>query len=78
MTFVAIVLVSLFAAGALGVVATRGTAPAPDPGADPELTAVASATPAVLVRERIVDRFRALVLLREIALRERDPRLLEF
>ena len=41
------------------------------------MTAVAAATPAVLVREKIVSRFRELMLLREIALRERDPRLLE-
>ena len=77
LTFVAIVLVSLFVAGALGVVATREAAPAPDPGQDPEATAVASASNAVVVRGRIVARFRELMLLREIALRERDPRLLE-
>jgi hypothetical protein len=75
--FVAIVLVSLFAAGSIGVLATRGSAPAPDPAQPPEVTAVASATPAVVVRDKIVSRFRELLLLREIALRERDPRLLE-
>jgi hypothetical protein len=52
LAFVALVLVSLFAAGSIGVVATRSAAPGP------------------------VTRFRELVLLREIALRERDPRLL--
>ena len=76
LTFVAIVLVSLFAAGSLGVVATLDSAPSPGPAQQPEVTAVAAATPAVLVREKIVSRFRELMLLREIALRERDPRLL--
>jgi hypothetical protein len=75
--FVAIVLVSLFAAGSIGVLATRGSAPAPDPAQAAEATTVASATPAVVVRDKIVSRFRELMLLREIALRERDPRLLE-
>jgi hypothetical protein len=77
LAFVAIVLVSLFAAGSLGVVATLDSAPSPGPGQEPEVTTVASATPAVIVREKIVSRFRELMLLREIALRERDPRLLE-
>jgi hypothetical protein len=78
LAFVAIVLVSLFAAGALGVVATLAAsstpAPAPDPGPD---AATASAQDAVLARDRVVARFKELMLLREIALRERDPRLLE-
>ena len=77
LTFVAVVLVSLFVAGSLGVVATREAAPAVGPAQQPEVTAVAAATTAVLVREKIVSRFRELMLLREIALRERDPRLLE-
>ena len=78
LAFVAIVLVSLFVAGSLGVVATREAAPAVDPGQEPEATAVAAAsTAAVKVRDRIVTRFSELMLLREIALRERDPRLLE-
>jgi hypothetical protein len=77
LAFVALVLVSLFAAGALGVIATRGMAPAPGPGASQEVSPVASVTTAGLVRDRIVGRFRELMLLREIALRERDPRLLE-
>jgi hypothetical protein len=77
LAFVAIVLVSLFAAGALGVLATRNAAPVPDPAPDPETTAVASASAALVVKDRIVSRFRELMLLREIALRERDPRLLE-
>jgi hypothetical protein len=76
LAFVAIVLVSLFAAGSLGVLATRQSAPAADPTQDPESTGVASAS-AMVVRDRIVSRFRELMLLREIALRERDPRLLE-
>jgi hypothetical protein len=78
LTFVAIVLVSLFVAGSLGVVATRKAAPAADPAQEPEATAVASASTATMqVRDRIVTRFNELMLLREIALRERDPRLLE-
>jgi hypothetical protein len=79
LAFVAIVLVSLFAAGALGVVATRAGAPAPAAAADPEPdpAAAASAQAAVLARDRIVARFKELMLLREIALRERDPGLLE-
>jgi hypothetical protein len=76
LTFVAIVLVSLFAAGSLGVVVTRSSAPAPDPGQEPEATTAASAS-AVGARGKIIARFRELMLLREIALRERDPRLLE-
>jgi hypothetical protein len=75
LTFVAIVLVSLFVAGSLGVVATRETGSAPDPGQETDATTVA-ATSAALVRDRIVSRFRELMLLREIALRERDRRLL--
>ena len=76
LTFVAVVLVGLFVAGALGVVATRtaSTAAAPDP--EPEVVTV-TAQPAVLARDKIVVRFKELMLLREIALRERDPRLLD-
>ena len=78
MTFVAIVLVSLFVAGSLGVIATREAAPAADAGQEAEGIAVASAsTAAMQVRDRIVTRFSELMLLREIALRERDPGLLE-
>ena len=76
LTFVAIVLVSLFVAGSLGVVATRETGPSPDPGQGTDATGVAP-PPAALVRDGIVSRFRELMLLREIALRERDRRLLE-
>ena len=76
LTFVAIVLVSLFVAGSLGVVATRESSPAPEPGQETDATTVA-ATPTALVRDRVVSRFRELMLLREIALRERDRRLLE-
>jgi hypothetical protein len=75
LTFVAIVLVSLFVAGALGVVATRRPAPAAS-GQEPESTAVASESTAALARTRIVTRFKELMLLREIALRERDQGLL--
>src|SRR4029453_11650574 len=76
LTFVAVVLVGLFVAGALGVVATRRPAPAADPAQEPESTAVAAASPAEVVRDRLVSRFKELMLLREIALRERDQGLL--
>ena len=76
LAFVAIVLVSLFVAGSLGVVATRQAGSAADPGQEPEQTAVASASTTALGRNLIVSRFRELVLLREIALRERDTGLL--
>jgi hypothetical protein len=76
LTFVAIVLVSLFVAASLGVVATRETATTPDSGQETDTT-TAAATPAALVRDRIVSRFRELMLLRGIALRERDRRLLD-
>jgi hypothetical protein len=75
LAFVAIVLVSLFVAGSLGVVATRETGSSPDPGQTTDATS-AAATPAAPVGDRIVSRFRELMLLREIALRERDRRLL--
>jgi hypothetical protein len=77
LTFVALVLVSLFAAGSLGVVATRQQAAARDPGQEPSTRAVAAASTATVAKDRIVSRFRELMLLREIALRERDPLLLE-
>jgi hypothetical protein len=76
LTFVAVVLVGLFAAGVLGVVATRRPAPAAAPAPEPETTAVAAASTAEVVRDRMVSRFKELMLLREIALRERDPGLL--
>jgi hypothetical protein len=76
LTFVAVVLVVLFVAGALGVVATRRPAPAADPGQEPETTAVAASSTAEVVRDRMVGRFKELMLLREIALRERDQGLL--
>jgi hypothetical protein len=76
LAFVAIVLVSLFAAGAVGVVATRDAGSAPAGAGQPEVTAVAGTSATALARSRIVARFRELVLLREIALRERDPGLL--
>jgi len=76
LTFVAVVLVSLFVAGALGVVATRQPAPSAASAREPEATAVASESTAALARTRIVDRFKELMLLREIALRERDQGLL--
>ena len=82
LAFVAIVLVSLFAAGTLGVLATRESGQSADPAQEPESAAVASAsasasTVAMQVRNRVVSRFGELMLLREIALRERDPGLLE-
>ena len=76
LTFVAVVLVCLFVAGALGVVATRHPAPAAASAREPEATAVASSSTAGLARARIVTRFKELMLLREIALRERDQGLL--
>jgi hypothetical protein len=77
LTFVALVLVSLFAAGSVGVVATRQQAPARDPGQEPSTGAIAAASTATVAKDRIVSRFRELMLLREIALRERDPLLLK-
>jgi hypothetical protein len=78
LAFVAIVLVSLFAAGSLGVLATRGSGRSDGPVQEPEAAAVSSAsTVAIQVRNRIASRFSELMLLREIALRERDPGLLE-
>jgi hypothetical protein len=76
LTFVAIVLVCLFVAGALGVVATRRPGPAATSAREPEATAVASESTAGLARARIVSRFKELMLLREIALRERDQGML--
>jgi hypothetical protein len=77
LTFVAVILVSLFVAGSLGVVATRQPAPATEPGQETDATSTDTVTPTALIRDRIVARFRELMLLREIALRERDRRLLE-
>jgi hypothetical protein len=76
LTFVAVVLVCLFVAGALGVVATRHPAPAAASGQDSAATAVATEATAALAKARIVSRFKELMLLREIALRERDQSLL--
>ena len=76
LTFVAVVLVGLFVAGALGVVATRRPAPAADRGQEPEATGVAAASSSEAARDRMVSRFKELMLLREIALRERDQGLL--
>jgi hypothetical protein len=76
LTFVAVVLVCLFVAGALGVVATRRPAPSAAATQEPEATAVASESTAGLARTRMVARFKELMLLREIALRERDRGLL--
>jgi hypothetical protein len=76
LTFVAVVLVCLFVAGALGVVATRRPAPSAAATQEPEATAVASESTAGLARTRVVARFKELMLLREIALRERDQGLL--
>jgi hypothetical protein len=76
LTFVAVVLVSLFAAGALGVVATRTPLPAPAPDPEPGPAAEVSAGAAVPGQNQVVARFKVLMQLREIALRERDPLLL--
>ena len=76
LTFVAVVLVSLFVAGALGVVATRQAAPPAASARPVEATEVASESTAALARTRILARFKELMLLREIALRERDQGLL--
>jgi hypothetical protein len=75
LTFVAVVMVSLFVAGAIGVVATRQAAPPAASAREQEATAVASESTA-LARTRILARFKELMLLREIALRERDQGLL--
>jgi len=71
LAFVGAVLLALFACGALGVLATVQAARRP--AAPPRVTG-----PPVPVdlRERIFARFEELVLLRQIALRERDPLLL--
>jgi hypothetical protein len=75
LTFVAVVLVSLFSGGAVGVVLTRAALPAST--ADPAAGALgAAAGPAGQRRDELIARFRELMLLREIALRERDPLLL--
>jgi hypothetical protein len=76
LTFVAVVLVCLFVAGALGVVATRQPARSAAATPEPEATAVAAESTAGLARTRIVTRFKELMLLRAIALRERDQGLL--
>jgi hypothetical protein len=76
LTFVAVVLVSLFAAGALGVVATRTSLPAPAPDPEPGPAAEVSANAAVPGQDQVVARFKVLMQLREIALRERDSLLL--
>ena len=76
LTFVAVVLVSLFVAGSLGVVVTRQPVRSAAPARQPEATAVASEFTAALARTRILARFKELMLLREIALRERDQGLL--
>jgi hypothetical protein len=72
LAFVGTVLLALFACGALGVLATveaaRRPAPPPPKAAHPPVPAD--------LRERIFARFQELVLLRQIALRERDPLLL--
>jgi hypothetical protein len=72
LAFVGTVLLALFACGALGVLATVEAARRPAP---PPPRAVHPPVPADL-RERIFARFQELVLLRQIALRERDPLLL--
>jgi hypothetical protein len=75
LTFVAVVLVSLFAGGALGVLATRSSAEGPQPG--PETPAADAAGNVAPVRDQVIGRFKELMLLREIAIRERNLSLLE-
>jgi hypothetical protein len=77
LTFVAVVLLSLFAAGSVGVLATREPARSSGSGRQPETAAVAAASSASAGRRQIVARFSELMQLRAIALRERDPKLLE-
>jgi hypothetical protein len=72
LAFVGAVLLALFACGALGVLATVAAARRP---AAPPPRASHPPVP-VDLRERIFSRFQELVLLRQIALRERDPLLL--
>jgi hypothetical protein len=73
LAFVAVVLLGLFTAGGLGVLVTRAADEPPGPA-----PAMAASVPAAaVVRDRIYVRFKELVLLREIALRERDPLLLQ-
>jgi hypothetical protein len=72
LAFVGAVLLTLFACGALGVLATVEAADRP---AAPPPRVAGPPVPADL-RERIFARFEGLVLLRQIALRERDPLLL--
>jgi hypothetical protein len=71
LAFVGAVLLVVFACGALGVLATARAGQRP--AAPPRVT-----RPPVPVdlRDRIFARFQELVLLRQIALRERDPLLL--
>jgi hypothetical protein len=74
LAFVGAVLLALFACGALGVLATAEAARRP--AAPPKAPKATYPPVPVDLRERIFDRFRELVLLRQIALRERDPLLL--
>jgi len=71
LAFVGAVLLVLFACGALGVLTTV------EAGRPPAAAPRATRPPVpVDLRERIFARFEELVLLRQIALRERDPLLL--
>jgi hypothetical protein len=72
LAFVGTVLLALFACGALGVLATAEAARRP--AAPPTRTTHPPVS--ADLRERIFARFQELVLLRQIALRERDPLLL--
>jgi hypothetical protein len=72
LAFVGAVLLVLFAAGGLGVLATTAAGDQPQPAA-PRVT---RPQVPVALRERIFARFKELVLMRQIALRERDPQLL--
>jgi hypothetical protein len=72
LAFAGAVLLVLFAVAGLGVLATTADGDQPQPAA-PRVT---RPQVPVALRERIFARFKELVLMRQIALRERDPLLL--
>jgi hypothetical protein len=77
LVFVAVVLCALFTGGALGVVATRAEPATPAGPAARPVAGPGAPVPAAAARGRITTRFKELVRLRGVALRERDPRLLQ-
>jgi len=72
LAFVGAVLLVLFAVAGLGVLATTAAGVQPQP----EAPRVTRPQVPLAIRERIFARFKELVLMRQIALRERDPLLL--